>query len=368
MMRKISLPMLIFMSFLLAGDRLVAQDSAKVVILSPRVGPTIDVTERKYFRLFQQIKDFDNATIYQTQGGDYFAHIVLKTPNGATSDTTIQYSLPFLLGRAEYIDHFEEIKSGKYQWQYYTKLQVVGGQDISWAEIMAKMPGARQEFVKVSDLLPFANNEAYIKQESFPQFGFGVDLSTYSSDFGELTPAFTAIENKYRQQGYTIDHYHHDFDLSPLLWYNLQIRFSIHLDLLLEAGTNLRNNDNSSFKAVSAVMLYCFKPVKKTLIRPYIGADLGSYHFKMEQKYGNPISRVYPDGSYSYLDVISATGGSTGVSTMAGIEFTIHRGLGLSFYGNYLLIPSVTTSSAAGDKITVKMSSLVAGVRIYLYL
>ena len=87
----------------------------KVVILSPRVGSVIDATERQQYELFPEVRDFDRAVFLQTPKKRYYAKIMFVGPDGARTDTTVQYSEDTLSVLAERIEHFEEIKQKTYQ-------------------------------------------------------------------------------------------------------------------------------------------------------------------------------------------------------------------------------------------------------------
>jgi hypothetical protein len=95
--------------------RLRTQNSDKVVILSLRVGSVIDGAERERYQLFQEIKGFDRAVFLQTPEKTYYAKIMYIEPDGGRRDTTIQYSEDSLSVLAERIDHFEDLKAGKYR-------------------------------------------------------------------------------------------------------------------------------------------------------------------------------------------------------------------------------------------------------------
>ena len=43
----------------------------RLLVLSPRIGAVIDSTERKYYNLFCNIKNFHSASIYQITGDTF---------------------------------------------------------------------------------------------------------------------------------------------------------------------------------------------------------------------------------------------------------------------------------------------------------
>jgi multisubunit Na+/H+ antiporter MnhB subunit len=121
------------------SDKLSAQDSDRVVILSPRVGSTIDSSEREYFQLFRQIKDFHSAVFLENPDSTYYAWIVLKDSNGNTRDTAVWYPKSYLLMVAEKINHFEELTEGRYQMgQNPATLQVFESKEARRLPVAAK--------------------------------------------------------------------------------------------------------------------------------------------------------------------------------------------------------------------------------------
>jgi hypothetical protein len=114
-------------------------DKHKVVILSPRLGSTIDSSEREYFQLFRQIKDFHSAMFLENPDSTYYAWIVLKDSSGNTRDTAIWYPKGYLLMIAEKINHFEELTEGQYQMgRNPATLQVVESDEAARIPAVAK--------------------------------------------------------------------------------------------------------------------------------------------------------------------------------------------------------------------------------------
>jgi opacity protein-like surface antigen len=356
-MRKKTFLMILFGSaFLLMPSRVLAQDSDKVVILSPRVGAAIDASERDRFRLFPQIEGFKQAVIYKTPNNTYYIVIISVTPDGNTKETTVGYRESDLLALAERIEHFEDLEKGIYH---------MGQQPATLG--VADRQG--QAVMQQPDLLPFAAHAGEFELESYPNWGFGIGLSTYSPDFSGLNAAFGAIEDKYRNQGYSVAHHTVNFDPSPCLWLNVKIRLSRTFALLLEAGTTTFRRDigssvddqpdYASFKALSASVLYHFRLSETTWLRPYVGAGLGQYYFKVAHRYENVVPNQYL--------VISSQGGNTGFQAVAGVELSPREGPSLSLYAKYLFIPTVETTTAAGVKANVDLSSIVGGAGISFY-
>ncbi len=91
-----------------------AQDSTKVLILSPRVGPKITAGAREQFEIFPQFDNFVEATAFETSDGNCFVRITLEPQKGVFRDTILQYPHQTLLMIAEKINHFEDLAAGRY--------------------------------------------------------------------------------------------------------------------------------------------------------------------------------------------------------------------------------------------------------------
>jgi hypothetical protein len=115
MTKKVSLTLLLVLALLSVPNCVRAQDSDKVVIVSPRVGSVIDAAERERYQLFPEIKGFDRAVFLQTPDKSYYAKIMFIGPDGGRKDTTVRYSEDAVSLLAEQIDRFENLKAEKYQ-------------------------------------------------------------------------------------------------------------------------------------------------------------------------------------------------------------------------------------------------------------
>lgn len=100
---------------LFAATPCVSQDSARVLILSPRVGAKITAAAREQFHLFPQFHNFVEATVWQAADGSCFVKITVEPSPGVFRDTVVQYGRRTLQLMAEKVDHFEELEAGAYR-------------------------------------------------------------------------------------------------------------------------------------------------------------------------------------------------------------------------------------------------------------
>jgi hypothetical protein len=352
MRKKTFLMILIGLALVSIPKRVLAQDSDKVVILSPRVGTMIDASERDHFHLFPQIKGFNRAVVYETPGKTYYTVIVSVRPDGTTKQTIVPYREDELLKLAEQIDHFEDLEKGTYQMgQQHATLRVVGRQG--------------QVVEQQSDLLPFALKTNESPLESFPQLGVGVGISASSLDPGGIAVAFNAIEQKYRNQGYTINHQSLNLNSPTQFKCNLTLRFSQSFALLVDVGRSFETE--LELKTVSASALYRFTVFKQRWFRPFVGGGIAFSRFSFEKKYGERISPIRPGGDYDYLESVSAEGGNTGLMLASGADLVLSPSGVFSVYLNYLASSTAEATVSGIQHASVKFGGLVPGARLSIY-
>jgi opacity protein-like surface antigen len=228
-----------------------------------------------------------------------------------------------------------------------------------YIEVPWKIAGVRTTGgAYVHDLFRFSDDD--FEPDPYPNWNFGVGLSSYSPDFSGLAAAFDSIENKYRKQGKTIRHHELDFNVSPLLWFTIKIQFFRQLALLLETGTSIASGKNAVLEPVSASILYYFDPLNVNWFHSYVGAGIGHYHCIAEQAYGDPL------GERKYLASIRSEGGKIGFSLTGGIEINLLKRLCLTFHGKYLMIPVLEANTNEGAVGRVKLSGLLGGTQLSL--
>ncbi len=333
---------------------LAAQDSSRIVIISPRVGIVIDRDERDKFYLFTRFNNFLRAVFYQSPDSGYTCRIELQHPHGV-SDTSIFYSDITLRTAAERINHFEDLMEGKYRMGTDPpEIQLYSGPEIPMTISSKKITVQRSR-----ELLPFDSKD----RESFPNVRIGAGISSYSPDFSGLNAAINAIEDRYRNPPFTVTHQDAGFDVSSLQWYSINVRISNRLAVFLETGLPLRGRDQ--FSAASLSLLYFYYPDAPSWIRPYFGAGIGKYHFSANLEYFVPV-----DSDYTFLDEIKFNGGGTGYSLMNGVEIgsASKPGLNVTLFVNYLFVPELRKKLPEGVTGRVRLSSFLFGAQVYLRL
>ena len=344
-----------------ANGALHGQDSAKVVILSPRVGPVIDKAEREYYHVFSPYARFEQAVILQTPDKRYFARITrLASPSGVESDTLVEYSEPGLIRMAERIDHLEELSSGDYViGQEPVTLQFAEGGAVSLQAVpKAKRAQATVEVGPKFEKLPIDMADEGFEYETFPLFGIGIGVSTYSPDLGGLENAFKGIEEYYRDQGHPVSTSNRSLTASPLLCAFLDTRFSSRLTVSLEAGFSTGAVKMQTFSVSST---YAIATVADGHLRPYAGAGISRYSFRVERGYGAYVSPA------TTLDAITVQGGKTGANVRLGTEYVPVHAAHIQLFATYVLFPKLDATTSEMEAVKVNLSSFQIGSRIILY-
>lgn len=356
-----------------------AQNNDKAVILSPRVGAVITREQRDFFHLFQQIEDFSTAIFYQTPDTHYYAIITRINRFSQFEDTVVHYSEATLLRYSQVIEHFEALSEGKYRiGEVPGRFQVVGAGEVI-RKPQQEVPRQQVPLKSISwmdyDKLPLAETDGETFLDDFPDWGCGLGYS-YNADLSSFADAFTRLEDKYRNQGYSVGHNTLATNVSPLRWYSLRVRFSRTITVQIEAGKS-SGSDNVMLEAVSGMFIYRFEEWSYGRLFPFVGIGMNAFRISGEQQYGDRISGIdsaklyyYNPGYYKFsftvLQKVSAEGTQTGISLIAGFDLDPDPTFSLSPYGCYYAMPRIETKMSDGEVAEVQMSGIAIGVRVTL--
>ena len=313
-----------------AYSLLSAQDSAKVIILSPRIGVVLNRQERDYFQILMRVNDFESAVFYQSADKRCFAKISLRPKLAPPKDTTIYYPVGFMINISEKIDHFEDMQEGKYHMgaqpsflasqldtagaRFFVEGVLASPFDTSSALLL--VPSGRWR----DEELPFAGDAKKYFFDDFPDWGFGLGYSAYFADLSGITSALTKVESRYRNLGYEIQSNSLNTHVSPLRLLDLKIRFSSSFGALCEAGKAI-GSDNVLMEWFSASFLYRFQTFKDARLFPFVGAGITVVYLSADQSYDNRISSVDTlnqyTTQYTRLESISVSASEAGLSITA---------------------------------------------------
>ena len=319
------------------GVRLQAQDAAipdsgRIVILSDRVGPSIDPAERTKFYLFPSILNYRNAVVLQLPDSSFRVRFTVGRENEPPRDTLAVYSYAILCRMAERIDHREEIETGRYQ-------PGVNPPPL-WSATAAavqlrtpKPPG----FPKNVGTLPLAPAEGYPYPRYFPAIHIGLGMRTFNPDFSGLAAALQKTPS---------------LGVSPLMTGLVEIAIIEAISIQAEGGVSIGGEE--SFQGSIGAVYYL--PLNSTRsVRLFAGAAFFGWNFS------------------ALLSGIRVDGGQSGFCGTAGVEIHVNQAAAVDLYGGYCPLPTVSTifydyqrspQSAQAVPASVKFSSLLLGLRI----
>jgi hypothetical protein len=314
-MNRLSLLLLLWCPFASTTAQLIGGvDSTRVVILSDRVGPVIDLQEREQYRLFLQINGFVHAVVLQLPDTTFVIRFTIAEPGGRERDSLVVYGGPLLRNLAERIEHFEEILAGTYRISErpaVLKLATGGAVVYPTISIVAAptaLSGRPPQGQLPSGPLPLSPSHLLYRERAYPfLLDFGVGIRTFSPDLDGLSQVFQGTPS---------------FSYSPLVTAHVELAVVEMFSVQAEAGTS---TSSDGFTASVGFVFYVPIPTLRSL-RPFIGAAL---------------EWCTVSGSYSGFDMAA---GARGYSVTAGLEFLTKGVVGMDLLCGYAFFSPVSTT------------------------
>ncbi|GEM_PF-2918648 len=374
---------------ILAVQLLHGQSRDRIVVLSSRVGESIDSLVREDYHLFPTIEHFSFAEFYQTSDQSYYVRIFFFRSNELT-DTIVSCSAQLVLMIAEKLNHYEDLMSGAYtmgtdpaRLQYIEDTLKVNAKALQEDRMLRadrvvikdsgtilehrQLEGRRSAAVSTSgDFFPWSSNVPDEAVEHYPRLGFGFAYAAGSPNIAGLNQAFTLVEDRYRRQGYNIRP-HRQFAAGEIRWFSLKYMFSAAVAAALEAGSSTEDLDVRS--ATIAIIIH-FDLFRSRFVKPYLAVGAGIYHLASFQSYGygNRISPIDTSGRYQYLaDIRSSDGGGGVFPLTVGVELIASGGPSLSLYATDFAMSARSISLSTGDHVELNPSYFAIGARAMIY-
>lgn len=333
-----------------------AQHKLPVVVLSDRVGESIDKEEREQFQLFPSIENFEHATFFLLPDSSSESHVTRSGKSETSTDTIVHYSFSATMNLAEKITFYERIIDGTHKMGdpnisiRTTSGLTISRSDRSWQGI----PTTRA----VHYVFPY---QQIRNPWSYPLLRLSGGFSSYTPDLSELDAAFTAIEEKYRMQGYPVRKHLPGIETIAIFWLSFSLRTSESIGIHLDAGTSLVREMEFHSTSLSVHFFYPIPGAKE--IQPYIGAGIDRVWFSANKEYndriGSDLGQTIP-----YLTSIYIKGASNGTSVHFGIDFAAHPAGIFNVFGNYLIVPSLSTVTSEGTTAVAQLSGFLFGIKI----
>lgn len=368
------------------------QDSATIVIISPRVGAVIDAEERKQFGMFRSIKNFTSAVFYISSDSTFFCNVTYNTKSG-TQDTVLFYIKILIHVLAEKINHYEDLVTGKYtigddpaqletikgeviqpDMEYYRKNTPMKiAQHNDGISVSGKKSNVKRNIYSINetyvspkdpDILPLAEKYESGKEieevDAYPKSSFGYGISTFSPDLSGLDAAFNAIENRYRNSTNRISRLSPEFTIRSIPWYTFRVNISKSLSFLIETAN--KNDDVNECKAISFSLVYQFNTEEGEIFHYFIGWGIGQYSISGNVYYNNDIDSV------SYLEKIAYEGGTTAYSLLGGVDLNLSSSLRINAFIKIISASAIETTLEEGIKATLLFGGISVGGSVELTL
>ena len=282
--------------------KIYAQDSAKIILLSRNIGPSVSVEEKQKYNLLPQIqKNFVSAVYYFSPDSFYCCKVRLQE-NGHIKDTIIilnYYSLKNTVMRVQLLDkskmgnlnvnhqEFEFIFANgenveKIIKSYKPKILKKSKEQHSPSVIELDTLKVKKRINKPknSTYLPINNSNnnysKFIKNNFY--FGIGAGITWINSNFEGLTRIFNQLENTIPAPGYSLSKTKYEFGVSPVVRISSSIiiseRYFLELMYLFDLhGGSSRTVDFSGSNASIGYMLPILKTINLQISLGYTGIE-----------------------------------------------------------------------------------------------
>jgi hypothetical protein len=348
-----------FISILIPGS-LTAQ-SQRSVVLSPRVGVVIDSSAISTYRLFPGLTNVYSATFYQAANNSFWALVMSTTAEGILRDSVFATTFEALSMYADRIDHWEELQQGTYRMG--TSPPGIFYED---GTPVHPPPQASAETAIDYSQFPFAKEGALALLPTYPDFGFGGGITTYSCDFSDLERAYGAVENYYRKQGFTIHSPDRDFTVRYGWLMSMEFRFVPAISLLVDVGQSA-GSLIKEFKVFTASVLYHVNTDALSPFQPFLSAGIRHYHFETQLLYNDRISPVDAQNGFQVLDALNSTGSGYGFPIAVGVEVGHMKRACWRVSAAYVFAKKLSASAGPVESASVSLGGMTFGTQLLLY-
>ena len=319
-----------------------AQDSSKIIILSSKVGTSIDSEERDYYKLFQSYDDFNEAVIYQGTDSLFYYRIILFK-DGSLKVTTIEISYGLMINWAGKIEFYELLIKGDYKLDHASiTLRYANGE-------IVQIPTTNKKRFQTSgyyflERIPL--NEKKFDNEKLIQkdFELGVSLGIVhnSSTFDGLGNVFNLLEEKIPEDPYIIQKSDYAFNATPLYSIGILGLYKKKIMGEIEYSFCINDNDYSKLDYGSFIVSVSYLFQFSKMFLPYISAGYMGYNFDVVKGYG----RVIVNDRDGRLVTITLNGNAKGPVFGLGIIFNITRMLNVNLFGRYKVLGNPTVKKS----------------------
>ena len=398
-------PLVLLFAFLIPWRHLLAQapsaaDSARIVIVSPRVGEVIDAKERESYALFRDVRLFVDATFYMTDDSRWFVVIRMGGPGGGIRDSVAEISNMKVRRMSQVIDHFEEIKESRYVLSSgstgialgpkvpvpapFPKADIAVGAaaDTSgMSSIILKpeenaVPGIAERppkdqdstaelFYDDSEKLPLGKPREGMPWEFAHQFYFGFGASIPVFESGGVEDAFAQVEDRYVRLGFSKPNgspARFNFSVSMAMSMTLRLASSWGVEVAL-VPTSGPSESQYGVTSVSALFRYQESPSSHWWMEGACGVARISLHASRTY---DGIWRQDSLGQSQYLDLykVDIDCGAYGLLLRGALGTAMSDTWEFESSLEYAIYPDQSTSLSDGTRVSLGLRDIRLRVQL----
>lgn len=354
-----------------AGHAAAGGDSLHFVTLSPRVGETIDRTEKVRYHLFAGVNAFESACLFQIDSGHYRLVFTLSDAGGAKRESTAVMSLAQVFRLSEIIDHIEEIEEARYASGQSAARIWVDGREIVRAPVPVVVGQDAAGKLVVSDGwrggyewdLPLGEPSG--PRPPTMQYGFfmGAGVNFHTGSIGCIETMYTGIESRYSRAGFPVQGNPSAFSVNPRLVYLLMLRPFERVSFTAEVSPPPSEGD-LQIGSLSLLVDYRLPLVRSAALCWQGGLGFSLFSVNITRKYGSArISAIDTVKGYYVLDQIRATAHPGGISLQTGIVLAASPQSEFLFYVRNTWCSELNVSLLDGSVAALRFTDFHAGIR-----
>jgi len=318
------------------------QEPQKIIITSLRVGKTIDLLERNYFKLFGNIKNFSKAIFLRKGKGQYYCRLFYYKNNNLR-DSLFRTTYSRILNVALKIYFREKIL--KYGRQIIkglkSRIHLVSLNDSTLLFRMKLNDVERNYLFKEGSMLPLAPFDGdpsnFIEDEKW-KFGLSGFAGILGNNFKGLQQTYNSIEKILNTPKYPVPL--NKFSIKSIFIYGLSSYLLVNEKMKIGAeifySRNTANKLHLKFNAFSIFFDYFI--LKNRKVAHFVSIKLISASFKSYIDYGT----IPLDNEGNYLEKIKIDGNSKGFGFGGGTILKLSEILSLKFLVDYFFLPDIT--------------------------
>lgn len=355
------------------------QDSTKIILLSERIGPIVDVEERNYYEILPNFKEnFMSAIYYLSEDSLFYCKIRLRVENtdqdsiiilnynstrntafrvqikeskysGKASlnpdDIQLRYANDELVENTGKMLEENVLENGKYITQ-------TNKEKTKWNIPLQKLLPIKRSGDNFSDLI-----------ESKNKVGISVGIIFRSLISDRLNDIFNLLEENIPEQGYFIPKSSLSFNSNPIFRFSTFFIITNNYLLEFEYLFNGQKNEKEYFNYQAFSLMFGYLvPINSTL-SSYVTLAYSSLEFNAFNKYN-----IEVDDRQGVLEYIRLNGIASGIKLSCGLKYNFSSKMGIDFRVGYNFFPSLEIDAAGYDLYNKPVSVNINGLEIGLNL